>query len=151
MSSRVNLRLRLVLYLGDIVERQAEAFYRDLAEHSPDTDIRRLCRKTAEEEQGHRILIQKKLSRFEPFPLIQMELDILDIGKEYRTLFLSPPDLNAGLKQTIEYILDQEKRMEALYTGFLSDFATAADLRPLIELPKQEGHHLEKWQKLRDR
>ena len=149
MPARVNLRLRLALYLGDIIERQAEAFYRDLAGQTPDSDIQRLCRETAEEERAHRILINKKLSRYQPFPLIQMELDVLDMEKKYRSLFLSRPDLNAGIKPTVEYIMDQEEKTVALYTGFLSDFAAATDPGRLIELPELERRHLEKWQKIR--
>ena len=151
MSSRVNLRLRLAYHLGNIIERQAEAFYREFAEHTTDQLIGRLCRKIAAEELAHQTLIEKHLSRFTPFPLIQMELDILDSGKAYRSLFSSPPDPKAGVKEITEYVMDQEKKMEALYTGFISDFAAASGLARLTELPELERRHVKQWQKIRDR
>ena len=149
LPARNNLRLRLVHYLGGKMEQQAQTFYRDFAEQTNREAIKKLCYEIADEESAHRILIENKLSRWKSFPVIQMELDVLDTDKKLRNLFLFPPDQNAAIEKFMEYAIDQENRLAAFYADFEADFAHPWKLNSLIELIEAERQHARKWMEIR--
>ena len=69
LSSRKGIRLRHVYYLGSLMERQAEAFYRRFAEQTQDNDLRVLYLHLADEEVKHFKLIDSQLSRWKSLPI----------------------------------------------------------------------------------
>jgi rubrerythrin len=131
------------------MEQQAEVFYRHLAEHTNHAGVKQLCYELADEEKAHQILIQNKLSRWKSYPVIQMELDVLDTDKNLRNLFLSPPDRDAAMEEFVEYAIDQENKMVSFYAGFEADFAQPGGLKSLIELIAAQRAHVSKWMEQR--
>jgi len=142
--SRKGIRLRHVFFIGTIMERQAEAFYRCFAEKAQDDDMRKLYRELAEEEVQHFKLINGQLSRWKSLPINKKDLEAMDADGKLRQMFLSPPDTNATKKEIIEYAMDQEAKMVAFYESFekeFNDFWKSAKLQALVT---EEKTHIRK-------
>ena len=142
--SRKGIRLRHVFYIGTIMERQAEAFYRRFAEKAQDDDMRELYRELAEEEVQHFKLINGQLSRWKSLPIDKRDLEAMDADGKLRQMFLSPPDTNATRKEIIDYAMDQEAKMVAFYESFekeFNDFWKSAKLQALVT---EEKTHIRK-------
>ena len=142
--SRKGIRLRHVFYIGTLMERQAEAFYRRFAEKSQDDDMRELYRELAEEEVRHFKLINGQLARWKSLPIDKKDLEAMDADGKLRQMFLSPPNTNATKKEIIEYAMNQEAKMVAFYESFekeFSDFWKSAKLQALVA---EEKTHIRK-------
>jgi len=142
--SRKGIRLRHVFFIGTIMERQAEAFYRRFAEKAQDDDMRELYRELAEEEVQHYQLINGQLSRWKSLPIDKRDLEAMDADGKLRQMFLSPPDTNATRKEIIDYAMDQEAKMVAFYESFekeFNDFWKSAKLQALVT---EEKTHIRK-------
>jgi rubrerythrin len=122
LSSRKGIRLRHVYYLGSLMERQAEAFYRRFAEQTHDNDLKVLYLQLADEEVQHLKLIDYQLSQWKSLSIKKEDFEILDADNKLRKMFLSPSSTNATTRDIIEYAIDQETKMVEFYESFENEF-----------------------------
>ena len=144
LSSRKGIRLRHVFYIGSLMERQAEAFYKRFAKQALDNDVRELCLLLANEEVQHFKLIDYQLSTWKSLPISKGDLEAMDADGKLRKMFLSPPDLNSTTKETIEYAIDQETKMVAFYESFEKEFTDWWKSTKLKAMVAEEKTHIMK-------
>jgi len=89
-SSRREARLRHLLHLGSVMERQAEAFYRRFAVQAQDAEVSELCQELADEETNHFKLIRDILSNWKLLPIKSSDLEALDADGRLRSMFSAP-------------------------------------------------------------
>ena len=120
--SKRKIRLRHILHLGCLMERQAEEFYRQFADQVKDRDVRELCLEIADQERNHFGFIQDILSKWKPLVVNKSDLKAMDADGRLRRLFLSPPDPDGTKKDFIEYAMHEEEKMVYFYRNFEKEF-----------------------------
>ena len=143
-SSQKKIRLRHVLHLGSLMERQAEAFYRRFAKHAQNDDIKKLYLQLADEETQHFKLIDEQLSQWKSLPIGKKELEAMDADGKLRKVFSSPPSSDTTKKDIIEYALDEEKKMVAFYESFENEFTDWWKSTKLQAMVAEEKTHIMK-------
>ena len=144
LSSRKGIRLRHVFYIGALMERQAEAFYRRFAKKVQDDDMRNLYFQLAKEEVRHFKLLDGQLSRWKSLPIDKRDLEAMDADGKLRKMFSSPPDTNATKKEIIDYAINQETKMVAFYESFGNEFNDYWKSTKLQALVTEEKTHIKK-------
>jgi rubrerythrin len=142
LSSRKGIRLRHVLYLGSLMERQAEAFYRRFAKQAKDDDLKELYLKLADEEVQHFKLIDYQLSRWKSLPINKGDLEAMDANGKLRKMFLTPLDSKAEKNDIIEYAIDQETKMVEFYKSFENEFTGHWKSTRLQSMVGEEKRHI---------
>lgn len=143
-SSQKKIKLRHVLHLGSMMERQAEAFYRRFAEHAQHDDVRDLYLQLADEEIQHFKLIDDQLSQWKSLPIGKKDFEAMDAGGKLRKVFSAPPSSNATKKDIVEYALDEEKKMVAFYESFENEFTDWWKSTKLQAMVAEEKTHIMK-------
>ncbi len=144
MSTIKKTRLRHVLYLGSLVEKQAETFYSHMARQADYEDTRALCFRLAEEEKRHFAFITSILDGWIPLPVSKGDLEAMDAGGRVRGLFSSPPDGDATVEDVIEYAMNAEKKMVIFYLDFEKEFASEWKRMKLWDMIEEEKSHVNK-------
>lgn len=121
MPYRKENRLRHVLYLGTIMAKQAQAFYRKFAGRVEDDRIQAVFSKLADDKSIDSAFLEKELSRMKPMPISRMELDILDVDGQLRNLFGSPPEPASRPTDLVVYALEQEGKMASLFDRLFAE------------------------------
>jgi rubrerythrin len=142
--SHRGIRLRHIFYIGTILERQAEAFYRRFAEQSQDNEMRDLYIQLAEEEVRHFKLLDGQLSRWRSLPIDNLDIETVDADGILRQIFLSQPNKNATKKEIIDYAIKQEMKMVAFYKSFEKDFKDFWKETKIQALVAEEKMHIKK-------
>ena len=142
LSSRKGIRLRHVYYLGALMERQAEVFYRRFAEQTHDNDLKVLYLQLADEEVQHLKLIDYQLSQWKSLPIKKEDLSILNADNKLRKMFLSPSSTNATKRDIIEYAIDQETKMVEFYESFENEFTDWWKSTKLQAMVAEEKTHV---------
>ncbi len=141
---RKKIRLRHVLFLGTMLEQQAEEFYRRLARQANDPGVKLLCEELADDEIEHLDLIKGMLSRWQKAPINKSDLEDMGANERLRKLFLSPPGPDATEHEMIEYGIEEEKKMVEFYTDFEKEFPQAWKIMKLREIINEEEKHVKK-------
>ncbi len=144
MSSKKEIRLRHVLYLGTLVERQAEAYYRHLAQQAYSEDVKELYIRLAEEEANHFSFINNILSGWIPLPAEKGDLEAMDAGSRLSNLFSSHPSPDATAEEVTEYAMNAEKKMVTFYLGFEKEFTSEWKKMKLWDMIEEEKDHVVK-------
>lgn len=144
LSSRKGIRLRHVFYIGSLMERQAEAFYRRFAKQAQGNDVKKLCLQLADEEVQHFKLIDNQLSRWKSLPISKGDLETMDADGKLRKMFLSPPGLDSTTKEIFEYAIDQETKMVVFYESFEEEFTDWWKSTKLKAMVAEEKTHIMK-------
>lgn len=143
-ASRRKVHLRHILYLGSLIERQAEAFYREMANKAPHEEVKELCLKLAADEKRHFQLIDGILSRWKSLSLTPDDLKALEAKEKMQRIFQSRLDSNAGNKEIIEYAMNEEKKMVSFYESYENEFTSLWKLAKLQEMIEEERGHVAK-------
>ena len=141
---RRKVRLRHVLHLVSLMERQAEAFYRSFAREARDADVRELCIKLADEENRHFRMIEAVLSKWPPKPPNRKDLEAIDVDGKLRTLFLSPPSSDVTKTEIIEYAMNMERKMVEFYRSFADKFTSEWKIKKLQLMEVEKIQHFMK-------
>ena len=141
---RKKIRLRHILHLGSLMERQAEQFYRQFAHQAQDMDVRELCLELANQEKKHFGFIQDILSKWKPLPINMRDLKAMDADGRLRGLFLSPPDPDGTKKDFMEYAMNEEKKMVYFYKNFEKEFAYEWRKTKLWRMVEEEVEHVKR-------
>jgi rubrerythrin len=144
LSAKKGTRLRHVLYLGSLVEKQAEAFYRNLAQQAYSEDVKELYVRMAEEEKNHFSFINDILSGWIPLPAEKGDLEAMDAGSRLRNLFSSYPSPDATEEEVTEYAMNAEKKMVIFYLDFEKEFASEWKKMRLWDMIEEEKSHVAK-------
>ncbi|MGD8776943.1 MAG: ferritin family protein [Syntrophobacterales bacterium] len=147
-SFKKRIRLRHILHLGSVMEKQAEAFYRQFAKEAQDEDVRKLCLELANEERKHFGFIQDILSRWKSLPVNKGDLKAMDADGRLRRLFLSPPNPDRTKKEFIKYAMNEEKKMVNFYMNFEKEFAHEWRKMKLWSMVKEEMEHVKKLESM---
>lgn len=150
-SSQRRIRLRHILHLGSIMEKQAEDFYRQFARQTEDTDVRELCLELANEEKNHFGFIQDILSKWQPLPVKKDNLKAMDADGRLRSLFLSAPNPEGTKKDLIEYAINEEKKMVYFYKNFEKEFAYEWRKTKLWRMIEEEVEHVQRLESMLSR
>lgn len=145
-SSSKKTRLRHVLYLGSLMERQAKAFYNGFAEKAQDAEVKELCAKLADEESQHFQLISDILAHWKRLPISKGDLAAMDANGRLREIFLHPPNSSASKREIIEYAMNEEKKMVDFYQTFDEEFSDIWKKARLWEMVEEEVRHVTKLQ-----
>jgi rubrerythrin len=138
-------RLRKVLYLGALMEQQAERFYRQLARQTQHRNLSTICLRLADEESNHFTLIETILSRWRSLPAVPDSKAIIAGEQELRRLFLNPPRDSADLEKFAGYALGEEQKMVDFYARFQTEFTNVWKLNRLREMIAEEEEHVRVW------
>ena len=147
-SSQRRIRLRHILHLGSLMEKQAEAFYRQFAQQVEDADVRELCLELANEEKDHFGFIQDILSKWKPLPVNKDNLKAMDADGRLRRLFLSAPNPEGTKKDFIEYAINEEKKMVYFYRNFEKEFAHEWRKTKLWRMVEEEVEHVQRLESM---
>lgn len=145
---RKKIRLRHILHLGSLMEKQAEQFYRQFAHQAKDMDVQELCLELAHQERKHLGLIQDILSKWKPLPINKRDLKAMDADGRLRRLFLSPPDPDGTMKDFIEYAMNEEKKMVYFYKNFEKEFANEWRKKKLWRMVEEEVEHVRRLESI---
>ncbi|MGD8695182.1 MAG: ferritin family protein, partial [Syntrophobacterales bacterium] len=145
------IRLRHILHLGSLMEKQAEAFYRQFAQQAKDADVRELCLELANEEKNHFGFIQNILSKWQPLPVNKHDLKAMDADGRLRRLFLSTPNPEGTKKDFIEYAINEEKKMVHFYRSFEKEFANEWRKTKLWKMIEEEVEHVQRLESMLSR
>lgn len=143
-SPKKETRLRHVLYLGSLVERQAEAFYRHLAQQAYDKDVKELYLSLSKDEAKHFSFLNNILSGWKPLPATKEDLETMDAGARLRNLFSSPPSPDATVEEVTEYAMNAEKKMVIFYLDFKNEFVYEWKKIKLWKMIEEEKSHVKK-------
>ena len=143
-SSKKETRLRHVLYVGAMVERKAEEFYRRLAQQAKNADGKEFYLRLADDEARHFRFIDNILSGWQSLPVSRNDLEAMDAGAKVRSLFSDPPHPEASLKEITDYAMDAEKKMVAFYLGFEKEFTDEWKKMKLWDMIEEEKSHVKK-------
>lgn len=150
-SSRKETRLRHLLHLGSVMERQAEVFYRRFAEQAQDDEVNELCQILADEETNHFKLIRDILTNWKPLPVKSSDLEALDADGRLRSMFSTPLSQDASKEEIIGYAMDQEIKMVEFYRGFEEEFTNQWKLAKLWGMIEEEVSHVRRLQDMLSR
>ena len=143
------LVIPVVLILGTIfvfvMERQAELFYRQFEKRAYSEDLKRLCRRLADEENEHLKVIETILDRWRSLPPVPMSAAILEGDKDLKNLFRCPPDEAAGIEVFAAYAIREERKMVDFYANFEKEFTHAWKLNRLRDMIAEEKEHVKVW------
>ena len=145
---RKKVRLRHILHLGSMMERQAETCYRRFAEHSQNDATRNLYLQLANEEVKHFELISEQLSSWKPLPVAESDLEAMDAKGEMRNMFSSPPNPDAKEEEIVNYAINEEKKMIVFYEKFEKEFSDWFKATKLKAMVADEKIHIHKLSKL---
>lgn len=135
-------RLRHVLYLGSLLERQAEAFYRDCKDQARDPRVKALCHKLMEEEQKHYRLIDGLLKQWRSLSVDPADWKAMGANSKLQQLFAFRPESDTTEKEMLRYAIDEEKKMVAFYEDFEADFTDRWKLAKLRGMLEEERSHV---------
>jgi len=141
---RRKVRLRHVLHLGSLMERQVEAFYRSFAREAQDAEVKELCIKLADEETRHFRMIGAVLSKWTPKPPNRKDLEAIDVDGKLRTLFLSPPSSDVTKTEIVEYAMNIERKMVEFYRSFADKFTSEWKIKKLQLMEAEKIQHFMK-------
>ena len=142
ISPKKETRLRHVLYLGSLVEAEAESFYRHLAQQAYDEDVRELYLRLAKDEAGHFRLIDNILTGWKPLPATKEILETMDADATLRNMFSSPPNPDATVEEVTEYAMNAEKKMVNFYLDFEKEFVSEWKKIRLWDMIEEEKSHV---------
>jgi rubrerythrin len=142
MSPQKGTRLRHVLYLGSLVEAEAEAFYRHLAQQAYNEDVRELCLRLAKDEAEHFRFIDNILTGWKPLPTTKETLEEMDAEAKLRNMFSSQPSADATAEEVMEYAMNAEKKMVNFYLDYEKEFVSEWKKIRLWDMIEEEKSHV---------
>jgi rubrerythrin len=126
------------------VERQAEAYYRHLAQQAYNEDVKELYLGLAEDEARHFSFINNILSGWKSLPVEKGDLEAMDAGARVRSLFSSSPGPDATVEEVTEYAMNAERSMVMFYLDFEKEFVSEWKKMKLWDMIEEEKSHVEK-------
>lgn len=136
------VRLRHVLHLGALIEKQAASFYHQFAKNANNSEVKELCLALADQEAQHFKFIQERLSRWKSLPINADNLEAMDADGWFHRLFLSPPESDTSTRAMVTYAIEEERNMVDFYRNFDKEIYNEWKRMKLWEMVEEEVKHV---------
>lgn len=147
-KKRKRLHLRYVLQVAILIEQEGKQFYERLAQASPDTKVKELCVKLAQDESDHKKLFEQVLSQWLSLTVDEEYLKSYIQKLKKEGLFSDPPFLNASEKDLIRYAIGIENKTADFYLSLEKKFPDFWRQMQIHQLVKTEREHADKLKSL---
>ncbi len=124
-------------------EIKAAEFYRKFAEIAEQPGVQKMCAEMAEEEEGHRRILED-LKAGMPMEPVKAKVSDLKITDYLRSFHLDP---DADHQQLLTAAMKSEARAEKLYRDLAARCTTPRIKEVLLRLAEEEGQHKDSFER----